>query len=185
MLRVTNLTSHEPKKRPSWREIHHGREGVCSLFHHGRWVPAPTSLQTPLPFALALFIAAILFISGREARFKLMAWWSTLGPQWTCLLRICMLVLNFGGGIKLAVAQNHRGVELYNTSNMTIQGRKKYHVLTSSWGAHKTVTPSGWDYHILVSQCPICFQTGVRKDTYHILLGTLPNVLVRFPQKLP
>lgn len=67
-------------------------------------------------------------------------------------------------GIKLAVAQNRRAVELYNASNMTTQGRKVpcfNHFLgfpqecNSLWLGLP---------HSCVPQCLICFQTGLRKD---------------------
>lgn len=53
-------------------------------------------------------------------------------------------------------AQGHQGVHCVTHLTRPYEG-EKYHVLTSSWGSHKCVTPSGWDYHILVSPVPDLF----------------------------
>lgn len=74
-------------------------------------------------------------------------------------------------GIILTVAHDLREVELYSTTNMAIQGRKAqcfklFLECPQECNSFWLGLP-----HSCILQCPICFQAGVRKDRYHILLG--------------
>lgn len=108
--------------------------------------------------------------------------YGTLGLQWTYLLWIYVLVLT---GIKLVVVRNCRGVELYNTSNMTIEGRKVpcFNLFMGSPQERNSLLPL---VGITTFLCPPMSDLLPNRGekSYVLYSPWLPNTLVQFPQKL-